>query len=1119
MSLGRKTLRRSCARVIVDAARTEAEPLEQRMMLAFTALVNFQPSGAAVPSGYVADTGATFADRGNGFAYGWDASVSSETRDRNNSNSPDQRFDTLVHTQVGGSRMWEIAVPNDRYLVHVVSGDSNAFDSTFKFNAEGLSVVDAAPTTSSRWTEGTAVVDVSDGRLTISNAAGSANNKVNFIEIRSVDSITGPLVTASQPTSGDTAVLRNAFAGADVYLPNGALDPDTVNASTVTLVRTSDGASVAANVNTSAGGDSIVLQPTTPLAANTKYTFRVSSGVRDIDGRAMTSYTSVFTTGAEGADTTGGVTFAKVALSVPANDYTCVVIGPDGRLYAGTDDGQILRWTINSNGTPSNLQTINSIVNANSDDRIITGFAFDPASTASNLILWVNHGPNDFESAPDWSGKITRLTGSNLNNVAEAVVGLPRSVHDHMSNQPSFGPDGALYFPQGSMTAMGAPDSAWGNRSEHLLNAAILRVDTSRLTPGNPLNVRTEGRGSSNYNPWATNAIVKLYATGVRNAYDLVWTRDTNGTNRLWVPTNGSASGGATPSTPSLPIFGSTRIDGDDDGNPNNGMYSSPAVQGTSPVNETQHDYLFRIDEGGGGYYGHPNPTRAEFVMNGGNPTSGADPREVKAYPVGTQPDRNYRGAAFDFGEKFSPNGVIEYKSNTFNGALKGKLLVVQYSGGDNIVALTRNGSSITGAISGMAGTTGFGDPLDLVEDLNNGNLYVAEYGARTITLLRPGSAPTTPSGSYTSADVGSPGVTGSTTVVTDGVAYNVTGSGADIASGSDQFRFVSREVTGDFDYRVRVASLTSVDQYTMAGLMARASLAANSANVMLKVRPGAEGYRLTYRPTAGATTSYVGSGAVSYPNTWLRLKRVGNVFGSYRSTDGTNWTLVGQVTVSLPSTVLFGMAVSSHSNTATATAQFRELGVVGGGGATPVAPTNLSATAVSSSQVNLSWTDASSNETGFTIYRRTGSSGSFAQVGTVGAGVTSFASTGLANNTTYYFQVVATNATGASGPSNTASATTGGVLTPPAAPDNLNASRKSNGVLLTWDDNSTNESGFKLYRRNGFFSSYQLIATVGSNVESFLDTSADKDRSYSYYVVATNAAGDSSASNTDYVF
>ncbi len=95
------------------------------------------------------------------------------------------------------------------------------------------------------------------------------------------------------------------------------------------------------------------------------------------------------------------------------------------------------------------------------------------------------------------------------------------------------------------------------------------------------------------------------------------------------------------------------------------------------------------------------------------------------------------------------------------------------------------------------------------------------------------------------------------------------------------------------------------------------------------------------------------------------------------------------------------------------------------GGGTPPAAPSNLTATAVSSSQINLSWADNSNNENGFAIERKTGSGGTYAEIATVGAGVTSFQNTGLTASTTYYYRVLAFNADGDSAYSNEASATT----------------------------------------------------------------------------------------------
>lgn len=77
-----------------------------------------------------------------------------------------------------------------------------------------------------------------------------------------------------------------------------------------------------------------------------------------------------------------------------------------------------------------------------------------------------------------------------------------------------------------------------------------------------------------------------------------------------------------------------------------------------------------------------------------------------------------------------------------------------------------------------------------------------------------------------------------------------------------------------------------------------------------------------------------------------------------------------------------------------------------------PVAPTNLSGSAVSTTQINLSWTDNSTNETGFKIERKTGT-GIFTVVGTTTSNVTTYSDTGLTPNTTYIYRVFSYNSSG----------------------------------------------------------------------------------------------------------
>ncbi|MFQ5812711.1 MAG: M4 family metallopeptidase [Anaerolineae bacterium] len=91
----------------------------------------------------------------------------------------------------------------------------------------------------------------------------------------------------------------------------------------------------------------------------------------------------------------------------------------------------------------------------------------------------------------------------------------------------------------------------------------------------------------------------------------------------------------------------------------------------------------------------------------------------------------------------------------------------------------------------------------------------------------------------------------------------------------------------------------------------------------------------------------------------------------------------------------------------------------------TPTPPTNLTATAVSQAQIDLSWTDNSNNESGFKIEQSPNGTSNWTQVATVGANVTTYSNTGLTCNTTYYYRVRAYNAGGDSTYSNTANATT----------------------------------------------------------------------------------------------
>ena len=180
--------------------------------------------------------------------------------------------------------------------------------------------------------------------------------------------------------------------------------------------------------------------------------------------------------------------------------------------------------------------------------------------------------------------------------------------------------------------------------------------------------------------------------------------------------------------------------------------------------------------------------------------------------------------------------------------------------------------------------------------------------------------------------------------------------------------------------------------------------------------------------------------------------------------------------------------------------------------GTPPAAPSGLSAATVSSSRIDLSWTDNSGNETGFVVARSTTSGGPYTDIVTTAASATSYSNTGLSASTTYYYVVRAINGAGSSANSAQASATT--AATPPAAPSGLTATAISSGqVNLAWTDNSANETSFIVARSTTSGGPYTDIATLGANVTAYSDTAVGANTTYFYVVRSANAGGSSANS------
>jgi endo-1,4-beta-D-glucanase Y len=179
-----------------------------------------------------------------------------------------------------------------------------------------------------------------------------------------------------------------------------------------------------------------------------------------------------------------------------------------------------------------------------------------------------------------------------------------------------------------------------------------------------------------------------------------------------------------------------------------------------------------------------------------------------------------------------------------------------------------------------------------------------------------------------------------------------------------------------------------------------------------------------------------------------------------------------------------------------------------------PASPSWLRTTAASTSRIDLQWDDNSNNETGFKIERKQGCCGPWTQVAIVVANTETWGNTGLQCGTTYAYRVWAYNGAGDSSKTNEAAATTS-TCSVPACPTWLRTTTASSSQInLEWDDNSNNEDGFKVERKQGCCGPWTLVATLGSNVETWNNTSLACATTYAYRVWAFNTAGSSCKTN-----
>jgi hypothetical protein len=295
--------------------------------------------------------------------------------------------------------------------------------------------------------------------------------------------------------------------------------------------------------------------------------------------------------------------------------------------------------------------------------------------------------------------------------------------------------------------------------------------------------------------------------------------------------------------------------------------------------------------------------------------------------------------------------------------------------------------------------------------------------------------------------------------------------------------------------YRVRAINAAGVSGYTNV-----------ASDITNQSPPGA--------PQA-LTASVVNAGQINL--TWRDVSDNEESFELERSTDGTSFSKVADIGSNTSTFENTGLnprtkywyriraknsgGYSGYSNVADATTP----------DIAPNTPQNLNASPVSNTQIDLNWADNSGNETGFELERSTNGT-DFTKLADLPANAATYQNTGLTTLTKYWYRIRAKNNIGNSDYSNVADATTFDV--PPSKPESLTATTiSSSQINLSWNDRSTNETGFQLERSTDG-TSFNKIADLGSNITAYQNTGLTPATKYWYRVRAVNTANPSEFSN-----
>ncbi|MGI2295089.1 endo-1,4-beta-xylanase [Paenibacillus sp. GXUN7292] len=233
--------------------------------------------------------------------------------------------------------------------------------------------------------------------------------------------------------------------------------------------------------------------------------------------------------------------------------------------------------------------------------------------------------------------------------------------------------------------------------------------------------------------------------------------------------------------------------------------------------------------------------------------------------------------------------------------------------------------------------------------------------------------------------------------------SFTVKSTGTDIWGTSDAMHYIYQPLNGDGHLMAKVAGMTDVSEWAKAGVMIRESIAANAAHADMMMTPNVASFQFREQ-MEGSTADTTRPGTLP---AWVKIVRTGDTFIGFVSSDGSEWTKVGEKQIAMPDNAYAGLAVSNPGGSSLSKIMFEEVLIYEGTDAEPpTAPGSPQVTEVTSDTIALSWMASTDNiaVSGYEI--------SYGER-TVFTANTAIILQGLTANTTYDFLIKAVDLAG----------------------------------------------------------------------------------------------------------